>query len=694
MTNRRKIDAVMAICALLALLMTAGQALALQERHPPWPPENPVEVQSDVYWETMSNRYISISLGTRGWIRPWPKDWQGSQYDVTGRWSIITNEGNPETPNDNDTQLIFMGGLGLLPDPPRREALMWPCPCGNFGYFKVKIGDTVYVIGDTATGAWSKRPIVYQTPASGMGAGRVGGYIDAQWAIPNASAPTARINIRLSLVRDQMRFEITLINSATTTQSMGFGINGDVTVDYAELRAYPYIVGRGYSTQTATALNPLGTLLSGTNVPDMLEVMDSVENPVVVARNTLRLHDCVPPDHVAVGEWWDMNAGNTWLPTGFNPDPLKPVSDLNWLLCWNPVALGPGGSKKIVTYYGVGAATAAWNYRVGRAMEQDSCCLAVQGPRSLKYDSTTLGMNDLSPNPFEIKAYLYNMATDPGPYNLDDVTMSLYLPPGLTLAMGETAKKSIGRVPVSSESDPVTWLVEPTGEYSGELEYFVTARDISGWQQVVSRKIVVPATKKSVFRSGYQLMNVPFTFNDPSLQHALGLSAGSFGAMTYDPVTGQYVPASRLYPGQSFWIYVTTVARGSTLPFQLAQDAAIIGEDSGRQTREQYITLKRGWNLIGNPFVYPMYWGQVLVASTSDPVISTVSLDQAVTNGWLSKTVFSYVPESGTYEHFKDNDRLLIPWRGYWVKANMPITLVMRPPVPPASDVTALPGGY
>jgi len=83
-----------------------------------------------------------------------------------------------------------------------------------------------------------------------------------------------------------------------------------------------------------------------------------------------------------------------------------------------------------------------------------------------------------------------------------------------------------------------------------------------------------------------------------------------------------------------------------------------------------------------------------MVASTSDIILSTVSLDQAVTNGWLSKTVFSWVPASGTYEHFKDNSSLLQPWRGYWVKARVPVTLVLRPPVPPESDVTSLPGGY
>jgi hypothetical protein len=661
MVNMQRI-AMATLCIGLLLLAFAPSEVAAQE------------FSKDAHWETFSNSYISIGLGCAGWVKL-----GDVQYNIPSRWSVVTAEGDPETTNDDNRELVWLGSL---------------CPCGNFGFFKVKIGNAVYMLGETTSGGWSKVPLTYETPAAGYGAGRTGGYIEGTWLAPSTSAAVAKINIKMSIVRDQCRFEITLTNVATTTQSIGFGMNGDVEVGDSWAMGYPYIAGRGYTRQTASTLQWLGTTLAGTNVPDMIETMDSVDSPVTVARNTLALQDCVVPDYVAIGQWGELSGGTTWLPQDYNPDPLKPVTDYNWLLCWKPVTLLPGASKKIVTYYGVGAATAAWNYRVGRTMEQDSCALAVQGPRSLKYDSTTLGQNDLTPNPFEIKAYLYNLATDPGPYNLEDVTMSLYLPSGLSLGLGQSAKQIVGEVSVNSESDAAVWQVEPTGEYSGELEYFVTARDVSGWQQVVSRKIFVPATRRSVFRSGYQLMHVPFTFNNPSIEHALGLTAGSFAAKYYDPSTGQYASVTRLQPGRAFWVYISTVPTGGTQPFPLAGDAAIIGEQSGTQMREQYVELERGWNLIGNPFVYPMYWGQVLVASTSDAVITTVSLDQAVTNGWLSKTVYSWIPESSVYEHFKDNDSLLLPWRGYWVRANVPVTLVLRPPVPPASDVLALPGGY
>ena len=270
----------------------------------------------------------------------------------------------------------------------------------------------------------------------------------------------------------------------------------------------------------------------------------------------------------------------------------------------------------------------------------------------------------------------------------------MVLPAGLELTStpAQTAQQAVGRVAVNSESPAVSWQVQPTGEYSGELEYFITARAANGWQQVVSRKIMVPATRRNVFRSGYQLMHVPFTFNNQAIEHAFGMSASLFNAQYFDPVANQYKRVTQLVPGQAFWMYVGSVRAGRTLSFSLADDRAIVGEESGKQTREQYVELKAGWNLIGNPFVYPVYWGQVEVYNSVGNI--TVSLDQAATNNWLSKTVFSWIPESGTYESFKDNTHLLLPWRGYWVRAKYPVTLVFRPAVSPGSDVTTTAGGY
>ena len=95
--------------------------------------------------------------------------------------------------------------------------------------------------------------------------------------------------------------------------------------------------------------------------------------------------------------------------------------------------------------------------------------------------------SDLSPDTFSIKAYVANLATDPGPYDLQDVSATIFLPDGLSLVNGDTATKSIGSIGPDEEGSAVSWDVQATGEYSGDLQYFVTARDNSGsgWHQSV-----------------------------------------------------------------------------------------------------------------------------------------------------------------------------------------------------------------
>ncbi|MGQ9455977.1 MAG: hypothetical protein ACUVRS_02485 [Armatimonadota bacterium] len=631
------------------------------------------QFSGDAWWESLSNRYIAIGLGVRGTVKLSQND---PEWQIAGRWSVATAEGDPETTKDNNHPLVYFADV---------------CPAHYFGYWKIRIGDTVYLVGDSNTGYWSKVPDSYVPPPPGYGLGRTGGYIEGEWTVRSANESLVAMGIRMSIVRDLCRFEITLRNMSATSQTVGLCMTGDVMVGESDLgMGYPYIPGVGYVRTAAVAPKPYPLILTGSKIPDYFETYDSVESPVIVARNTLKLQDCVSPDYLAIGEWDELVGANNWPPDDYKPNPLKSVDDLTWVLVWNPVSLAPASSRKVVTYYGVGAASAVWNYRVGTRMEPDSVVLAVQGPRSLKYNSVT-GTNYLDEQPFTINAYVYNLATDPGPYELDDVTVTLYLPPGLELAptVPQTAQQNLGNVPVNSESLPASWQVQATGEYCGELEYFVTARAASGWQQIVSRKIMVPATKKSTLRGGWQLMHVPFTFNNTFIEHALGMPRSSFGAFYYDTKTGTYLSVSQVRPGQAFWIYMNPAVLpvNRTLPFVLASDAAIVSNQLGKQLDEFHVDLLPGWNLVGNPFVYPVYWGQVLVWNKTTN--ATLSLDQAVTNGWLSKTIFTWSPGGSYYEGYSTNDCFLLPWRGYWVRAKYPVTLVFRPSVPPASDVTA-----
>lgn len=624
---------------------------------------------------SLSNRYIEVRVGTGGDQVNVPE----GDRDSNGRWTVLTQEGDPEVDGDNRVPLIRYADISPLED---------------WGFWKVRVGNESRVIGDSSTGGyWVKIPTAYPEPQPGLGKGKSGGFIEGEWRTD--AAVGVGVKIRASLVRDQVRFELTLTNPTAVAKNVAFEMLGDLQIEPTDRGGYPFLPGTGFVRIAGSGNKPCGLLLNGSKIPEYIEFFDDGDAPIIVARNTLKQQDCVSPDYVAMGEWGTLIG--IWLDTnGYKPDPMDVINDLAWLLCWSPRYIAPGSSLKIVTYYGIGAASASWTYKNGRNLEVDSAVLAVQGPRCLKYNSvnnlnTTPHLPELDPPTFNVKSYVYNMATDPGPYNLEDVTLSIYLPKGLQLASG-TAQQEVGRVPINSESIPVSWEVQATGDYCGELEYFVSARDnVTGWQQTISRKIMIPATKTSLFNYGWQLMSVPFSVNTVA-SDAFGLTPGSFGAKYYDPTSRTYLPIDRLVPGQAFWMYVGGMTVGQTLPFLLPFDSAIVGEELGKQLRESYVELGAGWNLVGNPLVYPVYWGQVLVYNRSANI--SVTLDEAVAKNWITKTIFSWNPEKWGYDYLKTNDSLLLPWKGYWVRTKLPITLVFRPAAYPQSDVTSLPGGF
>lgn len=589
---------------------------------------------------------------------------------------ILTQKGDPETVGDDDRAIAIC-------------------------YWKIKVGDVVRVIGDTSNGSWTKLPTAYPQPPSGLGLGKTGGFIQGDWAAKVSENLTVNAHVRASTVRDQVRFEVTLSHTGTTAQSIGVQYDAYLINANSRTIGYPWLPGKGINRVGVYPERATGMLLKGSDIPSYLEIFDDMEKPATVIRGTFGLADATMPDWLAIADHYqDLFGIENWIPTDYAPDPMRVIDDFEYALAWNPVSVASGASRRIITYTGVGAASASWTNTVNKKVEQDYAVLAVQGPRVLKYDSTLPAtQNSLDPQPFTVSAYVNVLNTDAGDYAMKNATATLYLPQGLELEpeMGNTPTKVVGAVPSNSESAPVTWKVRATGQYSGELQYSVSASDTSGWQQTVSRKIVVPATKKSVLRYGWQLVHVPFQFSNPAVDHVLGMQWGTFGASYWDPivssVSNSYVPVTQTEPGKAFWLRVAGIAEWNDVDaLQLASDARITGEVMGKQDETQYVRIEPGWNMIGNPLVYPVYWGQVLVQRGTGG--ATVTLDQAVSNDWLSKTLFAWNPDKWLYDVIKEDDALLNPWKGYWVRAKQSCILVFRPPVYPGGDVTASIGGY
>ncbi len=727
--------AVVGLCCIAAALLLAATAGAQLVYYPiTYPAIGP---GSTCLVATVENEYIQCNVGQAGTMHMYAecddaddggnKSFRGDKvpdssthdWAVSGRYGVVAVGGDPDVPADDDRPLTFMGMY----------------PCHYFGYWKLRIGTDMRMIGDGATGSWYQEnlwspemgPTLYSVPPPDLlnkepSLGRTGPFIRAIWRTTGGNGSTILVEIRVHLVRDMVRFEYRITNKGTVSENVGFCQNGDVEVGdpmYSmagnggvygpyDNSNYAYVAGTG-------AAQPFGKgramQFTGQSVPDMFRVYDDVTTPTNVTTNILGLEDATRPDYVAIGEYNDLFHKDMWPPTDYVPDNMHTILDMCWVLCWNQKPLAPNATRTLVTYYGVGAATTRWTYLVGKTPTRDAAALAVQAPQSLKYNST----NTIYPEPefghngnaFAVKAWVYNLATDPGPYDPRDVTATIHLPAGLYLpdydhdgVADNEPTKEIGMVPLNTEAIPVEWVVYATGERAGELPIYVTAVDSDQygvyWQQSVTRTITVPAVKRSQFFYGWQLMSVPFTFSNPTVSFAtgnvLGLKPGTFSAQYWNGYNN--VPLTKFTPGQGFWM--KKLKDGPTWQHPqtfYAPDGLIVGEaeGTGRQVLEQRIKLNRGWNMIGNPFVYPLYWGQVLVWYANSNV--TVPMQEAVSKGWLDSTLFAWNTDKWDYDILRDVDAMLVPWQGYWVNARYPVTLIIRPPVLPSGDVTANPGG-
>lgn len=117
---------------------------------------------------------------------------------------------------------------------------------------------------------------------------------------------------------------------------------------------------------------------------------------------------------------------------------------------------------------------------------------------------------------------------------------------------------------------------------------------------------------------------------------------------------------------------------GYWLKLDSAKDVTVYG--SLVSTSSDYaISLKAGWNQIGNPFNFNVDFSDVKVKYQG----TTKTLSEAADAGWLGKYAFSYPNASAGYQliHPTANGakRILEPWLGYWVNSAYDLDILIPP---------------
>lgn len=295
----------------------------------------------------------------------------------------------------------------------------------------------------------------------------------------------------------------------------------------------------------------------------------------------------------------------------------------------------------------------------------DPYSVVLDAPQLIAADQN--GQDGLTPNPMTVRTYIDNQyARIDREVTLNNVRMTIELGNGLQLANGEPATKTIPTVGPNQISF-IDWQVESDGVTFGEIPVKVTIAPTPGPVKEIETTIPVAAVPRLDLPAGANLVGLPYNFNDTSFDAILGLQAGvDYLAFQWDPATLSYVPVSSAERGEGYWIVPL-----SDLGVQALNGANLAGDiaSGGLLT-----TLRRGWNLIANPYNYPVRLSDLVVIADDAPE-NALTWVETVQNGFVSPALAYFVrddanPNGGEYQFVTEFDDFLDPHEGYWLFVN------------------------
>ena len=377
---------------------------------------------SSVGYITLENEYINVA------IRP------------NGRFTIGTNEGNPEIATDN------------------RKKLLYGWPGGGTSYTTVRIDGIDYYYGGENI---STPPHNIDEEYRNSSAAKYGNVYVRQ--------DISLVDGGFSGMMDTVEIKYIVTNNDTIPHYVGIRIMLDTMLgsnDYAPFR----VPGIGDIETTTTFL--------GDEIPDYWQAMDSLVKPTVVSQGTNIKYQQNPPDKFVLGNWLTL-AENMWNSnyTGYNGDSAIATY-------WEPKQLAPGESTEYITYYGISKITIAGDKPL---------VVIVSGNTSLSATET-----GYVPNPFTITSYITNNTND----TIKNVMAKIILPDGIVPYTGTDTDIVIGDMTARSHKQ-VSWQLF-AGQIPEQktLEYKVVVWGDDTEPTEVTRQITIPASISDIFDDG------------------------------------------------------------------------------------------------------------------------------------------------------------------------------------------------
>jgi hypothetical protein len=218
---------------------------------------------------------------------------------------------------------------------------------------------------------------------------------------------------------------------------------------------------------------------------------------------------------------------------------------------------------------------------------------------------------------------------------------------------------------------------EPTSIDMRTQNSFTYTVENNGLDQARFFSLVVtaPGVQSAPFQlsQGFNLVGVPVRAQNPAVSNVFfGLSP--LVVYRYDPVNGYEIfPSSPTFttvePGKGYFV------RPRADGYQLR----VLGVPVVGQTT---IALKKGWNLIADPFNVPVNGANILVRTAT----GNISVADAVVQGLVQDSFFTFDPVRRGYTTAEPlSTGTIQPWKGYWVLSFEDTTLVFNKPTQTSS---------
>lgn len=333
----------------------------------------------------------------------------------TGRYSLTTKKGDPTRARDDNKMLIY------------GQNLPWT------SFVTVRIDGKDYVYGGPTkrrAGKGSAFGDVVEKPHEVDGGAIVmkckfGGVVVTQ-TLSITSGP-------VSGLFDTLKIVYGIENNDSVSHKVGIRVVLDTLL--GDNDGAPFKVGER-SIQREL-------MLTGDKIPEYWIAFDSLDNPGVVSRGTLRGRGLSAPDRLLFANWGKL-ADNIWqTPYSKGQSFLRAGEDeldSAIALYWDEADVAPGGARSVSTLYGI---------------EYLNVAVDILSIGTLR----DLGKWPTAPN--QIKTYsMYAYIKNTVDFDMKDVAVNLTLPEGLKFADGESAERKIGKLEPGHEVT-VGWRLEP-----------------------------------------------------------------------------------------------------------------------------------------------------------------------------------------------------------------------------------------